>query len=134
MLSTKLRTMRNYRTRLQNQSTNKFNAKSSTYDGFHYHSRKEANYAAELDIRKRTRPKEVKSWERQVKLALKVNETHICNYYIDFKVFLTDGTIEYVEVKGFETDLWRMKWRVTSALWPDGIPGVEKDAKLVLIK
>jgi hypothetical protein len=38
---------------------------------------------------------------------------------MDFKVVLSDGTIEMHEVKGAETPLWRMKWRLAIALHPE---------------
>jgi len=93
----------------------KYNAKTTVYGGLVYHSKKEAAYAAELDIR--LKAKEIKGWKRQVRIPLEVNGFHIANYYIDFVVTYKDGTIEYVEVKGFETDVWRMKWRLFEALY-----------------
>ena len=44
----------------------------------------------------------------QYKIDIRVNGKHICNYYMDFKVIKSDGTIEFHEVKGFETDVWRL--------------------------
>lgn len=113
---------------------NKYNAKKQNYasiQGFshRYDSLKEASYAMELDWR--IKAGEVKSWSTQHKFSLDINETHICNYYIDFRVELTDGSIEYVEVKGFETDLWRMKWRITKAILHEI---AEPNARLRLIK
>jgi len=102
---------------------NKFNAKKSTYNGRNYHSKLEASYAMELDWRKKAG--EIKDIIPQFKLSLDVNGIHICNYFMDFKVVLSDGTIEMHEVKGFETDLWRYKWRLAKALYPE---------KFVLIK
>lgn len=88
------------------------------HNGIVYHSKKEAGYAAELDLRKKAG--DILEWERQVKISLDVNGFHICNYYIDFKVLHNDGTIEYVEVKGFETDEWRLKWKLFEALYSRG--------------
>ena len=109
---------------------NKYGAKKQTYNGYSYHSIKEANYAVTLDWR--VKAKEVKEWTRQHKLELRVNGQLICKYYIDFRAELTDGTIEYIEVKGFETDMWRLKWKLTNALWDELTKG--ETAKLVLIK
>lgn len=109
---------------------NKFNATKTNYNGTQYHSKMEASYAMELDWR--LKAGEVKSWTGQYKFELYVNSEKICNYYIDFRVLRTDGVIEYVEVKGFETDLWRLKWRITNAVFEDLTKGEE--AKLVLVK
>ena len=96
---------------------NKFNAKKSAYNGYIYDSAKEANYAKELDWR--IKEGSVIKWERQHKISLDINGVHIANYFIDFKVWRPNGIIEYHEVKGFETDVWRMKWRISKALYPD---------------
>ena len=109
---------------------NKYNAKSQVYNNRTYHSRKEASYAMELDWR--IKAGEVKEWTGQHKFDLRVNGVHICNYYIDFRAELTDGTIEYIEVKGFVTDLWRLKWKMTQATLDEMTTG--EVARLVLIK
>lgn len=111
-----------------NPKRNKFNAKRSTYNGRNYHSKMEASYAMELDWR--IKAGEVKEWIPQYKLELYVNGKKICNYYMDFKVIMADGSVELHEVKGFETDLWKMKWRITEAILDEIEPG----SKLVLIK
>jgi len=59
--------------------------------------------------------KEFKKWDRQHKIELRAYNKHICNYYIDFVITHHDGTLEYIEVKGFETNTWRMKWKLTKA-------------------
>ena len=112
----------------QTKSRNKYNAKKSNYNGVWYHSNFEAKYAEELDWR--LKAKEITSWERQVKIPLDVYGKHICNYYIDFKVYYPDGTVEYVEVKGFETQLWAMKWKLFEAIFNE----IEPEAKLLIVK
>ena len=104
----------------------KYGAKSTEYEGQVYHSKKEAGYAAELDLR--VRAKDIKSWRRQVRIPLDVNGYHICNYYIDFELTHNDDTIEYVEVKGFPTEVWRLKWKLTEALLGD-----RDDIKLTVV-
>jgi hypothetical protein len=103
---------------------NKYNAKQTSYAGRVYHSALECTHAIELDWMKKAG--EIKAWEPQHKIDLSVNGTHICNYYIDFKVIMNDFSEEYHEVKGLETDIWRIKWLLTKALYPD--------YKLILIK
>ena len=49
---------------------------------------------------------------------------------MDFKVIYPDESVELIEVKGFETDLWRVKWKLTEALLDE----LEPNAKLVLVK
>jgi len=107
---------------------NKYKAEKQTFGGRSYHSKKEADYAVQLAWRKKAG--EIKEVIPQYKLDIRVNGKHITNYFIDFKVVLADDTVELIEVKGFETDLWRLKWRLTEALLDE----IEPNAKLVLIK
>lgn len=69
---------------------------------------------------------EVTKWVPQVKIELVVNGCHIADYIIDFMVELSDGSVEYHEVKGKELQLWKLKWELTKAIYPD--------INLVLIK
>lgn len=99
----------------QRNSRNKYRSVSSTYNGIQYHSKAEAAYAAELDLRKKAG--DIKSWERQVKCSIDVNGYHITNYYIDFVIEHNDGSSEYIEVKGFETEVWRLKRKLFEAIF-----------------
>lgn len=76
----------------------KYGNRPQEYNGISYHSKKEADYAARLDLEKRAG--EIKSWERQFKIDLRVNGYHITNYYCDFLVHHNDGRKELIEVKG----------------------------------
>ena len=110
--------------RIYKKPGNKYNAKTSTYNGRHYDSKLEAGYAMELDWM--LKAKVIKSWEAQYKLDLRINDIHIANYYVDFKVILPDGKIQYHETKGFSTSTWKLKWKMAMAIYG-------KD-KFVLIK
>lgn len=88
-----------------------------TFNNYSYDSKLEAEYAQDLDLRKKAH--DIKDWRRQVKIPLSINGQLICNYYIDFVIEHNDGSEEYVEVKGFKTDLWRLKWKLFSAIYPD---------------
>ena len=99
------------------RSGNKYHAKSTEYGGVVYHSKLEAAYAEELDWR--VHAKDIKSWDRQVKLPLKVNGMLIANYYLDFIVTHNNGTKEFVEVKGHETEVWKMKWKILEATFEE---------------
>lgn len=95
----------------------KFGNRTTVYAGQSYHSAREARYAAELDLR--LRGKDIKGWERQISLPMKVGKKLICRYIIDFVIEHKDGSKEYVEVKGFETDTWKLKWKLFEALYPN---------------
>lgn len=104
---------------------NKYGAKKKDYNGRLYMSKGEAGYARELELRRRAG--EILDITPQFRISLDVNGYHICNYIVDFRCVMADGSIELHEYKGFETDLWRMKWRLTEAIWG-------KKYKLVVIK
>jgi hypothetical protein len=109
---------------------NKYNSRKQEYNGRTYHSMKEANYAAELDLLKRAG--EIKDWIPQFRIEFIWNGYHIGDYLVDFKVIMLDGTIEFREVKGYETDMWRWKWRMCEAMFAKDIQ--KGKVKLVLIK
>ena len=97
----------------------KYNSKITSYNGRNYHSTLECSYAQQLDWL--IKAKEIREWIPQFKLELRVNDRHISNYFVDFKVIYCDGHIEYHEVKGFETDTWKIKWELSKALFPDNV-------------
>lgn len=101
---------------------NKYGAISREYNGVLYHSKLEAKYASELDLE--LKEKKIKSWRRQVKISLDVYGYHICNYYVDFEVTHNDKTIELVEVKGFPTEVWRLKWKLLEAIYQKEHPEI----------
>jgi len=110
------------------QRRNKFNASSIFYDGNKYDSKAEAAYAKDLDLL--IKAKEVKKWERQIKISIDINGYHICNYFVDFRVWKSDGQIELVEVKGMETEVWRLKRKLLEAVYLPDHP----EEKYVVVK
>lgn len=106
------------------RSKNKYNAYKCEYKGVEYASRIEAQYALILDSKKKN--KEIKDWERQIKIPLVVNGQKICTYICDFKVIHNDDSEEYIEVKGFETPSYKLKAKLLKALYPDIKYTVEK--------
>jgi len=103
------------------------NAKKQEYNGFRYDSGFEASYAQELDLR--IKAKDIKSYDRQVNLDLIVNDFVVCQYRIDFIIHHNDNTTEYVECKGYQTDVWKLKWKLFCALYQE-LP----DVKLTVIQ
>jgi hypothetical protein len=102
------------------KSGNKYHAKSSVYNGYYYQSQLEAGYAQELDLR--LKAKDIKGWKRQIPLELKVFGKKICTYKMDFEIEHKDGSFEFVETKGFETAVWRLKWKLLEAIAPKEYP------------
>lgn len=106
----------------------KYHNKTQIYGGRRYDSIFEARYAEELDWRKKAG--EIKEIIPQFKISLDVNGVHIANYFVDFKIIMSDDSVQFHEVKGFQTMEWQLKWKLTQALMPEIEPGAE----LILIK
>lgn len=107
----------------------KYNNKTTEYNGFKYHSKFESKVAQDLDFR--IDAKEIESYERQVKISLDVNGIHICNYYIDFVAKRPDGILEYIEVKGLSTPLFKLKWKLFQVLYKDQIEKGEIECYII---
>lgn len=93
----------------------KYGNRASDYNGYIYDSGFEADYAKELDLR--LKAKDIKSWSRQFKIELFVGDIRVCNYYCDFLVEHNDGELELVEIKGMETEIYRLKRKILEAAW-----------------
>lgn len=102
----------------------KYGNKFEKAGGKIYDSKKEARYSEQLELRRLAG--EIKEIHPQYCLKLEVNGVHIANYYVDFKIILRNGKEQFIEVKGFSQDLWKMKWKLAMAIY-----GKEK---FVLIK
>lgn len=79
-----------------------------------YDSRREAGEAMWLaGLLKQGKIREVKA---QHKIPIYVNDKFICNHYVDFYVVLNDGRQKFMEVKGFATEVWRIKKALVEAI------------------
>lgn len=91
----------------------KYNAQKVVVDGISFSSKAEANYYTQLKWLKDQ--KQIKSFELQPKFLLqesfkKNGKTYRrIEYTADFKIINLDQSIEIVEIKGFFTDIGRLK-------------------------
>jgi hypothetical protein len=97
-------------------SYNKYGNVRTLYNGFLYSSKKEARYAQELDLR--VRAKDIKSWERQIPFPMIINGIIVCKYVVDFVEEDMNGKKTCIEIKGRETDVWKLKYKLFKALYP----------------
>lgn len=92
---------------------NKYHNHPTTVDGIRFDSKKEARYYEALKIRKQLG--EVSYWLRQVPLHLPGGS----KYVVDFVVFYMDDRVpDYVDVKGRETQVFRLKKREVEHHYP----------------
>lgn len=90
----------------------KYGAKPTTVNGRRYDSKAEARYAQALEMRRRAG--EVVMYLEQVPIRLPGGTTYRC----DFVVFEASGEVRFVDVKGYETETFRIKKREIEALYP----------------
>lgn len=91
---------------------NKYHNHPTTVDGIRFDSKKEAHYYAHLKIRMATG--EVSYFLMQVPLRLPGGS----KYVVDFQVHLATGAVEYIDVKGRETQVFRLKKREVEHQYP----------------
>lgn len=90
----------------------KYNAVPTVVDGIRFASKKEARYYSELKLR--VVAGEVVFFLRQTPIHLVGNVKMV----IDFQEFHTDGTVHFVDVKGFETKAFKKNRKMAEALYP----------------
>tara|TARA_B100000482_G_C12528735_1_gene267504 strand:- start:430 stop:738 length:309 start_codon:yes stop_codon:yes gene_type:complete len=87
----------------------------TTVDNIRFHSKKEANRYRELCILNKS--KLILDLELQPNFKITINNKFICNYKADFAYKNKDGEIVYEDVKGFRTQVYKLKKKLTEALY-----------------
>ena len=89
----------------------KYSAIKVEYDGIRFDSKKEGRYYNELKLR-------VQSGE--VVFFLRQTPFHIGGgtYRVDFQEFHADGTVHFVDVKGFKTKAFNKSKKQVEAMYP----------------
>ena len=90
-------------------------------DGIRFDSEIEGAYYLLLDDEKRQG--QLLYFLRQVPVRLPGNST----YWVDFQVFLKNGEVQYIDTKGKETQIFRLKKRQVEDLYPIVIQCVRRD-------
>lgn len=99
--------MTKYRT-----NKHKFSATKVEFDGIKFDSKKEGRYYLELKLRMRSG--EVLFFLRQTPFHLPGETT----YRVDFQEFHSDGTVHFVDVKGFKTKEFIRAKKQVEAIYP----------------
>ena len=105
------------------RTKSKYKNKSKFYNGRTFDSIGEANHYEELLWRQKAG--EISEIIPQHKIELRVKGKLICNYYVDFKVVMADGSVQLHEYKGMVLPLWQIKWNLLEALIDEIEPGAE---------
>lgn len=93
----------------------KYFSRITVIDGIKFHSRREAQRYAELKLH--VKAGNLVSFERQVPFVCAVNDVKVCTYYADFVTYSKDGQRTVEDVKGFRTDIYKLKKKLVEALY-----------------
>jgi len=93
----------------------KYGAKKQEYNGRKYDSKKEAGKAQELDLL--LKAGKIIEIQPQFRINLVVNGYKICTHLVDFYIKWANGDEELLEIKGFATEIWRLKRKLLEATY-----------------
>jgi hypothetical protein len=96
----------------------KYRNEPTWYNGIRYDSKREAEFAKNLDLSKHAQGSDrVESWDRQIRFPLVVNNVTVGHMVVDFLVYYTDRRKELVEIKSTatQTPLFKFKLKVFQA-------------------
>lgn len=100
----------------------KYSNKKTSYKGIIYDSKKEAKRAYELDIMQRAgliqNLERQKSFELQPSFKLNGKTIRAITYIADF-VYTKNGQTIVEDVKGFKTEIYRLKYKMFLYKYPD---------------
>lgn len=94
---------------------NKYSNQKTVIDGIEFMSKREAIYYSELKLLERGRV--ISGLELQPKFPIILSNQKICDVIADFSFHEGEKHI-VVDVKGFWTDVSRLKWKLAQALYP----------------
>lgn len=98
----------------------KFGARRTEANGRAYASKAEARYAQGLALQQRAG--ELLFWLEQVPVPLPGKT----KYVVDFVEFWANGTVRFVDVKGVQTETFRLKKRQVEEIYPFEIEVIKR--------
>ena len=95
--------------------TSKYNAKKVEIDGIKFDSKAEGEYY--LHLKQQVTERQILGFERQKRMLLQEGfsvegvkgKIRPIFYVVDFIITENDGTLTYVDLKGMETDVFKLK-------------------------
>lgn len=98
------------------QKRSKYGSVKTEIDGFVFDSKREAARYSELKLLQAAG--EIADLSMQVKYHCSVNGKPICTYIADFEYFTTADLKRHTEdVKGYKTDVYRLKKKLVEAIY-----------------
>ncbi len=111
------------KTAMEKPKRSKYNNKKTWVDGICFDSKKEAEYYCQLKLLKQAG--EIRDFGLQPRYELqptfKKNGTtyRSITYIADFVVVNNDGTTEIIDIKGIETQVFKIKQKLFEYIYPD---------------
>jgi hypothetical protein len=97
---------------------NKFKAIKTLVDNIWFDSKLEASWYEWFKFMEKIG--QIKEFEIQKEVTLKVNNQLICMHYPDYFYFdNTSKKYTFADAKGVETDVFKLKYKLTKALFPE---------------
>jgi len=100
--------------------THKFGAVRQEIDGLKFPSKLERDYYLHLKLLQKLG--EVLFFLQQVPIHLPGGTKYVC----DFQVFYKNGEVAFIDVKGVETDVFKVKKRLVEATYPFEIQVIKR--------
>lgn len=108
-----IRRMRPAKFGLPGQQRSKYGAVGVRVDGRFFHSKREARRYQQLKVLEMIG--EIRNLECQVRLPLFVNGMKVTTYVCDFRYITKDGRTILLDVKGMETEVFKLKKKLVQA-------------------
>ena len=96
----------------QNAVRHKFNAKRCELDGKKFSSKLERDFYAKILMQQKSG--DVIFCLRQIPFDLPGGVRH----FVDFQIFFSDGTVEFVDTKGVDTPMGKAKRKMVEDIYP----------------
>jgi len=96
----------------------KYRAVKTEIDGIVFDSKAEAKQYAHLkQLESLCLIKNLVADKSKLRFEIKLNDVKICTYVADFSYFKQDGHFVVMDVKGFKTDVYRLKKKLFRACY-----------------
>jgi len=107
----------------KSKSKSKYNNQKTIVDGIKFDSKKEAEYYCQLKLLKQAG--KIKDYRLQPRYELQPafekngKKYRAITYIADFAIINNDGTTEVVDIKGVETQVFKIKKKLFEYMYPD---------------
>lgn len=107
----------------KSKSKSKYNNQKTIVDGIKFDSKKEAEYYCQLKLLKQAG--KIKDYKLQPRYELQPafekngKKYRAITYIADFAIINNDGTTEVVDIKGVETQVFKIKKKLFEYMYPD---------------